>query len=250
MLRRILIFFVVAVFFSNPPYVRASWQFDTDHDGLQDHDEIRYGTDVDNPDTDGDGYRDGIEARNGYAPLTSKSIRLRVADSDRDGITDEEELRIGTDPGKADTDGDGHKDRSELERGYDPRSKKSKKLEKRIEVDLSDQRITYYLGDIFIRTTEVSTGKSRTPTPVGEFAIINKSPRAWSRIAKLWMPYWMGFAGGKYGLHELPEWPGGRKEGANHLGIPVSGGCVRLGIGEAKKIYDWTPVGTKLIIRK
>lgn len=230
--------------------VSAITRQDSDNDGLQDHDEIRYGTNYENPDTDGDGYRDGIEARNGYAPLSRKSARLRTADSDNDGVTDEEELLLGIDPGKADTDGDGFRDRTEIEKGYDPRSNKKKKLEKRIEVDLSDQKLSYYLGDIILRTATVSTGKQTTPTPVGEFAILNKSPRAWSRIAKLWMPYWMGFAGGKYGLHELPEWPGGRKEGQNHLGIPVSGGCVRLGIGEAKKIYDWTPIGTKLIIRK
>ncbi len=191
-------FFIVVVYFSSSISVFAIVRLDSDNDGLQDHDEIIYGTDKENPDTDGDGYRDGIEARS----------------------------------------------------GYDPRSADPKKLIKRIEVDLSEQRLRYYLGDIQIRSTKVSTGKSATPTPIGEFSILNKSPRAWSRIAKLWMPYWMGFASGKYGLHELPEWPGGRKEGANHLGTPVSGGCVRLGIGEAKKMYDWTPVGTKLIITK
>ncbi|MCK5080590.1 MAG: hypothetical protein KAQ63_00360 [Candidatus Moranbacteria bacterium] len=42
---------------------------DRDQDGLGDEEEYMYGTDVDNPDTDGDGYRDGVEVESGYDPL-------------------------------------------------------------------------------------------------------------------------------------------------------------------------------------
>ncbi len=171
-------------------------------------------------------------------------------DTDHDGLVDEDEVRYGTDVKNPDTDGDGYLDWKEIISGYDPRDPRPKKLEKRIEVSLSKQRLRYYLGDMMLGKAKVSTGKASTPTPVGEFSIMNKSPRAWSKRAHLWMPYWMGFNGGMYGLHELPEWPGGRKEGKNHLGTPVSGGCIRLGIKEAKKLYDWTPVGTRLIIKK
>lgn len=171
-------------------------------------------------------------------------------DTDRDGLLDQDEIRYRTDIDNADTDGDGYRDRKEIISGYDPRDPYPKKLQKRIEVSLSKQRLRYYLGDMLLGKTTVSTGKASTPTPVGEFAIANKAPRAWSKRASLWMPYWMGFSGGKYGIHELPEWPGGRKEGQNHLGTPVSGGCIRLGVKEAKKLYDWTPIGTRLIIKK
>ena len=63
------------------------------------------------------------------------------------------------------------------------------------------------------------------------------------------MPYWMAFDNRGYGLHELPEWPGGYKEGASHLGHRVSHGCVRLGVGAAKKLYDWAEVGTLVIVQ-
>lgn len=86
-------------------------------------------------------------------------------------------------------------------------------------------------------------------TPTGEFKVHNKNPRAWSRTYGLYMPYWMAFVpSGKYGIHELPEWPGGYKEGANHLGTPVSHGCVRLGVGSAKAVYEWAEVGTPIVI--
>ena len=41
-------------------------------------------------------------------------------DSDQDGLTDQEERTIGTDPGRADTDGDGYSDGKEVESGYNP----------------------------------------------------------------------------------------------------------------------------------
>lgn len=42
------------------------------------------------------------------------------ADFDGDGLTNEEEMRLGTDFRKADTDGDGYSDYDEVQAGYDP----------------------------------------------------------------------------------------------------------------------------------
>jgi len=41
-------------------------------------------------------------------------------DSDDDGLSDAEELRIGSDPRNKDTDGDGHKDSEEVKKGFNP----------------------------------------------------------------------------------------------------------------------------------
>lgn len=42
---------------------------DTDSDGLYDDEEEKYGTDINNSDSDGDGYLDGSEVKNGFNPM-------------------------------------------------------------------------------------------------------------------------------------------------------------------------------------
>jgi lipoprotein-anchoring transpeptidase ErfK/SrfK len=162
-------------------------------------------------------------------------------------LTEEKEYSFVTNPLVSDTDGDGFNDGQEVASGYDP-LKAGARLEKRIEVSLAKQELNYYLGKAKIGSFIVSTGMPSMATPKGTYKIVNKSPRAWSKAYKLWMPYWMGLGGTRMGLHELPEWPGGKKEGENHLGKPVSHGCVRLGVGSAKKLYEWAEIGTTVIV--
>jgi len=124
-----------------------------------------------------------------------------------------------------------------------------KLLYKYIDIDISEQKLSYYEKGRLIDEFAVSTGTWTMPTPFGVFAIWQKSPLAYSAKYSLFMPWWMSFKPG-YGIHELPEWADGTKEGANHLGMRVSHGCVRLGIGAAKKLYDWAPMGTLVFIHE
>ncbi len=113
---------------------------DSDGDGLPDRmEQTLYGTDDNNPDTDGDGLEDGWEVANGLDPLDSgepdnQDIENTNADGedageqnetfpdpdngpygdpDRDGLTNEQEAAIGTNPTASDSDGDGLNDRWE-----------------------------------------------------------------------------------------------------------------------------------------
>ena len=51
------------------PFEILGTELDGDGDGLSDVDEVRLATDAKNPDTDGDGYIDGLEVVRGYNPL-------------------------------------------------------------------------------------------------------------------------------------------------------------------------------------
>lgn len=120
---------------------------------------------------------------------------------------------------------------------------------KYIDVSISHQVMTLFEDGVKVNEFLVSTGKYGMPTPLGQFKIQRKETNHWSYQYKLWMPYSMNFSGPYY-IHELPYWPNGYREGENHLGIRVSHGCIRLGIGPAKYVFDWAEIGTSLYIHQ
>ncbi|MBU1101899.1 MAG: OmpA family protein [Bacteroidetes bacterium] len=81
---------------------------DKDMDGLTKGEELEIGTDPNNPDTDNDGLRDGVEVK-------KYNTDPKNADSDKDGLKDGEEVNnYTTNPNKADTDNDGLSDYDEV----------------------------------------------------------------------------------------------------------------------------------------
>lgn len=120
---------------------------------------------------------------------------------------------------------------------------------KYIDVSISNQIMTLFENGTKINEFLVSTGKYGMPTPLGEFKVLRKETNHWSYKYKLWMPYSMNFSGPYY-IHELPYWPNGYHEGENHLGRRVSHGCIRLGIGPAKYVFNWAEIGTPIYIHQ
>jgi len=126
-------------------------------------------------------------------------------------------------------------------------------LLKRIEVDISQQRLTAWDGDKLIYNFVASTGKSGTPTRYGRFSIISKIPEAYGSAWDIRMPHWMGiyWAGGsENGIHGLPILNTGQTLWSGYLGQRVSYGCVVLDTWAAKQLYDWAEIGTEVIIRE
>lgn len=99
---------------------------DSDEDGLPDIYEIMIGTDVNVPDTDNDGLTDYQEV---YITRTdptkfdsvTEGVSDANADSDGDGLSNAQEINLGTDPQLSDTDGDNLSDYDEINvYGTDP----------------------------------------------------------------------------------------------------------------------------------
>jgi hypothetical protein len=96
---------------------------DTDGDFLNDGAEIALGTDPLNPDTDGDGIVDGRDPNplQNDSDIDGDGIPDQFdPDMDNDGLSNDQEIALGTDPRKFDTDGDGWPDGLEVEAGSDP----------------------------------------------------------------------------------------------------------------------------------
>jgi len=78
-------------------------QSDSDNDGLTNAEEIALGTDPNNPDTDGDGLKDGDEVK-------KYGTNPKNKDTDGDTLPDGQEVLGCTSPNNPDTDGDGIND--------------------------------------------------------------------------------------------------------------------------------------------
>jgi LysM repeat protein len=107
-----------------------------------------------------------------------------------------------------------------------------------IDVNLSAQRLTAYEGNTPVRSTLVSTGLPRTPTPTGQYRTYVKYASASMAGPGYYLagvPYVMYFYRG-YALHGT-YWH-------TNFGHPMSHGCINLPTSEAQWLYSWAPVGT------
>jgi hypothetical protein len=87
-------------------------------------------------------------------------------DTDGDGLTDEQERALGTDPNKADTDGDGYSDSVEVKSGHDPL--------KLPPTEVNDFIIKSNIGDFKFISTREAIYKDLPPEQLNNFIISYK----------------------------------------------------------------------------
>jgi hypothetical protein len=122
---------------------------------------------------------------------------------------------------------------------------------KRIEINISKQRMLVYEGDTVIHEWRISTGLPGRDTAAGHFKVLDKIPMAYSSIWRLKMPYWLGiyYVGPiENGIHALPIRPDGTVMWGGLLGTKQSYGCIILDNKAAKTLYDWAEIGTRVDI--
>jgi LysM repeat protein len=122
---------------------------------------------------------------------------------------------------------------------------------KRIEIDISEQRLTAWEGETLVYDFVCSTGLPGYPTRRGQFQVLDKIPMAYSGPWNLWMPHWLGiyWAGGsENGIHALPI-INGKKLWEGHLGRPITYGCIVLSTEAAEVLYNWADIGTPVAIK-
>lgn len=115
-----------------------------------------------------------------------------------------------------------------------------------IEVDLSQETTTLYLGNVPIKTFLISSGRAATPTEVGTFHVYRKYDMTTMTGTIL---------GDYYYIPNIP-WVSYFDDGEafhgtywhHNFGHPMSHGCINMSIPDAKILYDFAPVGTKVVV--
>jgi LysM repeat protein len=123
---------------------------------------------------------------------------------------------------------------------------------KRIVINLSEQRMYVYQDGQVLYTWVVSTGMPGADTITGHFKVLNKIPNAYAYTWGLQMPYWLGiyWAGSlQNGIHALPIMANGQLLWEGYLGQRVSYGCIILSTQNALTLYNWAEIGTPVDIQ-
>lgn len=105
--------------------------------------------------------------------------------------------------------------------------------EKWIEVNVTEQRVTAWEGNVPVMSFLTSTGLPNTPTVLGEYNIYWKLASTLMTGPGYYLPevpYTMYFYAG-YALHGA-YWH-------DNFGNPMSHGCVNLSIDNAKELFEW-----------
>ncbi|MEQ8200476.1 MAG: peptidoglycan-binding protein [Syntrophomonadaceae bacterium] len=103
-----------------------------------------------------------------------------------------------------------------------------------IEVDIVKHRLTLYEGEQVLKTFPIGVGKSSTPSPVGEFKVIQKSAGWGGGFGTRWMG--LNVPWGIYGIHGTNK--------PYSVGQSLSHGCIRMRNRDVEALYPLVSVGT------
>lgn len=117
-----------------------------------------------------------------------------------------------------------------------------------LSVDLSDQRISFYVDNDVAFRSKCTTGKNSSPTEIGFFKPYGKgSSHDFGHNDYKAKILWMPFNGGQ-GLHDASWEPNEKFGDPNYRNR--SAGCVRLPDDAAAFIYDNVPQSTHVLVKK
>lgn len=123
------------------------------------------------------------------------------------------------------------------------------------------KHIVYGRGDQMVWLVEADgtlfdsypiSGRATDPPP-GRYRVFSKSRHTQSRVGSVTMEYMVRFVkrapGRSIGFHSIPVTRSGVPvQTEEELGQYRSAGCVRQSYDKAEQLYDWTPVGTPVVV--
>lgn len=119
--------------------------------------------------------------------------------------------------------------------------------------DISEQRVWLVRADGTIVRSYPVSGSRYGQLQAGDYSVFSSSRRTTSWNSRATMNYMVRFARGRnaaIGFHDIPRYPDGRlAQTEGQLGTPLSDGCVRQRTADARALWNFAPVGTKVIVR-
>ncbi|NJR58042.1 MAG: L,D-transpeptidase [Cyanobacteria bacterium CRU_2_1] len=115
--------------------------------------------------------------------------------------------------------------------------------ERWIQIDLSEQLLTAWEGDVAVYSILISTGRDGETTPTGVFDV-----QAKYLVARMQgetydipdVPFVMYYYG-NYAIHGA-YWH-------ESFGYPVSSGCINVAVDHAAWLFDWSALGTPVVVQ-
>ncbi|NMM64023.1 L,D-transpeptidase [Clostridium sp. P21] len=107
-----------------------------------------------------------------------------------------------------------------------------------ITINVKNHHLTLYRNNKIYKTYKVAVGKPSTPTPKGNFKVINKAVNPGGPFGARWIG--LNAPNGDYGIHGTNN--------PSSIGKNVSNGCVRMYNKDVIEVFKLVIIGTLVSI--
>ena len=107
-----------------------------------------------------------------------------------------------------------------------------------INISVNTHTLILYKNNKIFKTYRIAVGKPSTPTPKGNFKIVNKAMNPGGPFGARWLG--LNAPNGDYGIH-------GTKNPSS-IGRNVSNGCIRMYNNDVIELSSLVPIGTQVTI--
>jgi lipoprotein-anchoring transpeptidase ErfK/SrfK len=123
----------------------------------------------------------------------------------------------------------------------------------RVVYDITGQQVWLVEDDGSVARTYMVSGSRYDQLPEGSYEVFSASRHAISWHGTETMEYMVRFHRGEnsnIGFHDIPVASASDKEvqTLSQLGTPLSDGCIRQDVVDAKALWDFAPVGTTVVV--
>ncbi len=105
-------------------------------------------------------------------------------------------------------------------------------------INLTTRRLSFFEGDRPVNNYPVGVGKRSTPTPTGNYAVIEKIMHPGGALGTRWMG--LSIPGGRYGIHGTNN--------PSSIGGYVSHGCIRMHNKHVEELFPKVELHTPVEI--